>query len=71
MLCAFFIITDPVSGPTTPKGKIWFAFMVAILVYVIRVFGGYPEGIAFAVIFMNICVPLIDNLTQPKVFGHG
>ena len=71
MLCAFFIITDPVSGPTTPKGKIWFACMVAILVYVIRVFGGYPEGIAFAVIFMNICVPLIDNLTQPKVFGHG
>ena len=71
MFCAFFIITDPVSGPTTPKGKIWFAFMVAILVYVIRVFGGYPEGIAFAVIFMNICVPLIDNLTQPKVFGHG
>ena len=70
ILCAFFILTDPVSGPTTPKGKLWFAFMVAILVYVIRVFGGYPEGIAFAVIFMNICVPLIDNLTQPKVFGH-
>ena len=70
MLCAFFIITDPVSGPTTPKGKIFFAFGVALLVYLIRVFGGYPEGIAFAVIFMNICVPLIDSLTQPKVFGH-
>ena len=70
LLCAFFIITDPVSGPTTPKGKIFFAFGVALLVYLIRVFGGYPEGIAFAVIFMNICVPLIDSLTQPKVFGH-
>ena len=69
-LCAFFIITDPVSGPTTPKGKIFFAFGVALLVYLIRVFGGYPEGIAFAVILMNICVPLIDSLTQPKVFGH-
>ena len=70
LLCAFFIITDPVSGPTTPRGKIFFAFGVALLVYLIRVFGGYPEGIAFAVIFMNICVPLIDSLTQPKVFGH-
>ena len=69
-LAAFFIITDPVSGPTTPKGKIFFAFMVAMLVYLIRIFGGYPEGIAFAVIFMNICVPLIDKLSQPKVFGH-
>ena len=70
LLCAFFIITDPVSGPTTPKGKIFFAFGVALLVYLIRVFGGYPEGVAFAVILMNICVPLIDSLTQPKVFGH-
>ena len=70
LLCAFFIITDPVSGPTTPRGKIFFAFGVALLVYLIRVFGGYPEGVAFAVIFMNICVPLIDSLTQPKVFGH-
>ena len=70
MLAAFFIITDPVSGPTTPKGKIIFAFLIAVLVYIIRVFGGYPEGIAFAVIFANICVPLIDSLTQPKVFGH-
>ncbi|MGB1086288.1 MAG: RnfABCDGE type electron transport complex subunit D [Methylophilaceae bacterium] len=70
MLAAFFIITDPVSGPTTPNGKIFFAILIATLVYVIRVFGGYPEGIAFAVIFANICVPLIDNLSQPKVFGH-
>lgn len=70
MLAAFFIITDPVSGPTTPKGKIIFAFLIAVLVYIIRIFGGYPEGIAFAVIFANICVPLIDSLTQPKVFGH-
>jgi len=70
MLAAFFIITDPVSGPTTPNGKIFFAILIATLVYLIRVFGGYPEGIAFAVIFANICVPLIDKLSQPKVFGH-
>ncbi len=70
MLCAFFIITDPVSGPTTPRGKLYFAGGVAIITYLIRVYGGYPDGVAFAVIFMNICVPLIDAYTQPRVFGH-
>lgn len=71
MMAAFFIITDPVSGPTTPKGKLWFAAGIALLTYLIRVFGGYPDGVAFAVIFFNICVPLIDALTQPRVFGHA
>ncbi len=70
MLCAFFIITDPVSGPTTPTGKLYFAAGVGIITYLIRVYGGYPDGVAFAVIFMNICVPLIDAHTQPRVFGH-
>lgn len=70
LLCAFFIITDPVSGPTTPKGKLWFAAGVAVITYLVRVYGGYPDGVAFAVIFMNICVPLIDAYTQPRVFGH-
>jgi electron transport complex protein RnfD len=70
MLCAFFIITDPVSGPTTPNGKLWFATGVAVITYLVRVYGGYPDGVAFAVIFMNICVPLIDAHTQPRVFGH-
>ena len=70
MLCAVFIITDPISGPTTPKGKLYFAAAIAVITYLIRVFGGFPDGVAFAVIFMNICVPLIDALTQPRVFGH-
>jgi electron transport complex protein RnfD len=70
MLAAFFILTDPVSGPTTPKGKLYFAAGVGIITYLIRVYGGYPDGVAFAVIFMNICVPLIDMHTQPRVFGH-
>jgi Na+-translocating ferredoxin:NAD+ oxidoreductase subunit D len=70
MMCAFFIITDPVSGPTTPKGKLYFAAGVAVITYLVRVYGGYPDGVAFAVIFMNICVPLIDTYTQPRVFGH-
>lgn len=70
MLCAFFIITDPVSGPTTPKGKLYFAAGVGLLTYLIRAYGGYPDGVAFAVLLMNMCVPLIDALTQPRVFGH-
>jgi len=69
MLGAFFIATDPVSGATTPRGKLIFAAGVGLLAYIIRVFGGYPDGIAFAVLIMNICVPLIDMYTQPKVFG--
>ncbi len=71
LLAAFFIITDPISGPTTPKAKLYFAAGIAIMAYLIRVYGGYPDGLAFAVIFMNICVPLLDAYTQPRVFGHG
>ena len=69
MLGAFFIVTDPVSGCTTPKGKLIFAFAAGILAYLIRVFGGYPDGVAFAVLIMNLCAPLIDMYTQPPIFG--
>lgn len=69
MLGAFFIVTDPVSGCTTPKGKLIFGFSAGILAYLIRVFGGYPDGVAFAVLLLNICVPLIDMYTQPPIFG--
>ena len=70
MLAAFFIVTDPVSGATTPVGKLLFAAGVGIIAYLIRAFGAFPEGIAFAVLLMNMCVPLIDMKTQPKVFGQ-
>ena len=69
MLGAFFIVTDPVSGCTTPKGKLIFGFSAGALAYIIRVFGGYPDGVAFAVLLLNICVPLIDLYTQPPIFG--
>jgi len=69
MLGAFFIVTDPVSGCTTPKGKLIFGFAAGLLAYIIRVFGGYPDGVAFAVLLMNLCVPLIDMYTQPAIFG--
>ncbi len=69
MLGAFFIATDPVSASTTPSGRLIYGFLIGVLVVVIRVFGGYPDGVAFAVLLMNITVPLIDYYTQPKVFG--
>jgi electron transport complex protein RnfD len=69
MIGAFFIITDPVTSPTTAKGKIIFAVGAGILTYLIRAFGGFPDGMAFATLLMNLCVPLIDAYTQPKVFG--
>ena len=69
MLGAFFILTDPVTSPTTIRGKFIFAAGAGFLTYIIRVFGGFPDGIAFAVLLMNICVPLIDLYTQPPVFG--
>jgi electron transport complex protein RnfD len=70
MLGAFFIATDPVTGPTTPRGKLIFAAGIGFITYLIRTFGGYPDGVAFAVLILNICVPLIDAYTQPPVFGH-
>ena len=70
MLGAFFIYTDPVGGPTTFKGRLIYAFGAALLTWLIRTFGGFPDGVAFAALLMNICVPLIDAYTQPAVFGH-
>jgi electron transport complex protein RnfD len=70
MLGAFFIATDPVTGPTTPVGRLIFAVLIGMLTYIIRVFGGFPDGVAFAVLIMNIAVPFIDQYTQPSVFGH-
>ena len=69
LLGAFFIVTDPVSGCTTPKGKLIFGFSAGLLAYTIRVFGGYPDGVAFAVLLLNLCVPLIDMYSQPPIFG--
>ena len=70
MLGAFFIATDPVSASTTPRGKLIYAASIALIDWVIRVYGAYPDGIAFSTLLMNICVPLIDKYTQPPVLGH-
>ncbi|MDR2092507.1 MAG: RnfABCDGE type electron transport complex subunit D [Azoarcus sp.] len=70
MLAAFFIVTDPVTAASTPRGKLIFAAGVGILAWIVRSFGAYPEGIAFGVLLMNICVPWIDRHTQPAIFGQ-
>lgn len=70
MLGAFFIATDPVSGATTPRGKLIFGAGIGVLVYLIRTWGGYPDGMAFAVLLMNLTVPLLDAHTQPRVYGR-
>ncbi|MGR5154771.1 electron transport complex subunit RsxD [Photobacterium swingsii] len=70
MLGAFFIATDPVSAATTTKGRLVFGALIGILVYLIRTWGGFPDGIAFSVLLANMCVPLIDYYTRPRTFGH-
>ena len=70
MLGAFFIATDPVTASTTPRGRLIFGALIGLLVWLIRVYGGYPDGVAFAVLLANITVPLIDHYTQPRVYGH-
>ena len=70
MLCAFFIATDPVSAATTPRGRLIFGAGIGLLIYIIRTWGGYPDGIAFAVLLMNMTAPMLDYYTQPRVFGH-
>jgi len=71
MLGAFFIATDPVSGATTPRGKLIFGLGAGFLTIVIRTWGGYPDGVAFAILLMNLCVPLIDQYTQPRIYGDA
>jgi len=69
ILAAFFIATDPVSASTTPRGRIIYAAGIGALTFIIRTWGGYPDGIAFAVLLMNMAVPTIDYYTRPRVFG--
>lgn len=71
MLGAFFIATDPVSASTTPVGKLLYASGIGAFTYLIRTWGGYPDAVAFAVLIMNMAVPLLDYYTQPRVYGTG
>ncbi|ARU87581.1 electron transport complex subunit RsxD [Pseudomonas sp. M30-35] len=70
MLGAFFIVTDPVSGATSNLGRLLFGIGVGVLIYVIRAWGGYPDGVAFGVLLMNLAAPTIDYYTRPRTYGH-
>ncbi len=70
ILCAFFIATDPVSAATSPKGRLVYGIGIGLLIYVIRTWGAYADGVAFAVLIMNMAVPAIDYVTRPHIVGH-
>jgi electron transport complex protein RnfD len=71
LLGAIYMATDPVTSPVTPRGAWIFGIGVGVLVILIRVFGGLPEGVMYAILLMNAATPLIDRYTQPRVFGRG
>ncbi len=70
MLGAFFIATDPVSAPSSARGKLIFAAGIGAITFIIRSWGGYPDGIAFGVLLMNIAAPTIDHFYRPPAFGQ-
>lgn len=70
MLAAFFIATDPVSGCVSNRGRLIFGAGVGLITVVIRNWGGYPDGVAFAVLLMNMAAPLIDRYTRPRIYGE-
>lgn len=71
LLGAFFMATDYTTSPITPKGQIIMGLGCGILTVVIRMYGGYPEGVSYAILIMNLTVPLIDRFTKPKVYGEA
>jgi electron transport complex protein RnfD len=70
ILCAFFIATDPVSAATSTRGRFIYGLGIGFLIWCIRRWGSYADGVAFAVLIMNVAVPAIDYLTRPHIVGH-
>lgn len=68
-LGAFFMATDMVTSPITPGGKVFFALGCGLLTFIIRKFGGYPEGVSYSILIMNLFVPLIERYTRPAIYG--
>jgi electron transport complex protein RnfD len=67
---AFFIATDLVTSPVSMRGQLLFGAGCGLLVFAIRTWAGYPEGVAFAVMLMNACTPLIDHYMKPRIYGR-
>lgn len=70
LLGAFFMATDYTTSPITKKGQLIFAFGCGLLTVIIRLYGGYPEGVSYAILLMNIVAPLVERYTRPKIFGE-
>ena len=70
LLGAFFIATDPVTAAATDRGRLIFGAGIGAFTYAIRAWGGYPDGLAFAVLLMNATVPLLDRYTRPRIYGQ-
>lgn len=71
LLGAFFMATDYTTTPVTRGGQLIFGIGCGVLTFVIRQFGGYPEGVSFSIILMNVASPLIERATTPRTFGYG
>ena len=71
MLCAFFIATDPVSAAVSPRGRLLYGAGIGFLIYAIRTWGADVDGVAYAVLIMNMAVPAIDRITRPRIVGHS
>lgn len=70
MLGAFFIATDPVTAATSNRGRLIFGSFIGFWIVVVRNWGGYPDAIAFAIMIMNMAVPVIDYYSKPRAYGH-
>ncbi|WP_442861806.1 RnfABCDGE type electron transport complex subunit D [Caproiciproducens sp. MSJ-32] len=70
ILGAFYMATDYASSPVTSKGRIIYGIGAGILTAIIRVKGGYPEGVSYSILLMNIATPIIEKITRPRVFGE-
>jgi electron transport complex protein RnfD len=70
ILGAFFMATDPVTSPITQRGRWIFGLGCGVITFVIRRWGGYPEGVSYSILLMNCATPLIDKLTKPKRMGE-
>ncbi|MEO0246812.1 MAG: RnfABCDGE type electron transport complex subunit D [candidate division WOR-3 bacterium] len=70
MLGAFYMITDMVTSPITPKGRVVYGIIAGFLVVLIRLFSGYPEGVMFSILIVNTIRPWIDRLAEPRILGE-
>lgn len=70
MLGAIFMATDYVTSPMTKRGQLIFGISIGVVTVAIRLWGAYPEGVSFAILFMNALTPIINNYTKPKRFGE-